>query len=252
MGKKGGSKHLKRKPAPRFWPIHRKEHVWAVKPKPGPHSLTSCLPLAMVVRDILGFAETRREAKAIISMGKVLVDGKPTREASFPVGLMDIISIPEAKAVYRILSHRKGLILHPIEKVEAKYKLCRIEDKTVVNHGHIQLNLHDGSNRMAQVSASESPGEVAYRTLDVVKVEVSSGEISGQIKLSKGATILITGGKNRGVHGKLVDIEEAAGKKRRLTLATIEDSAGKRYQTILDFVFAVGDSEQQISLPEVD
>jgi ribosomal protein S4E len=75
LGKKGGSTGLKRKPAPRFWPIHRKEFTWVVKPSPGPHSLQNCLPLAIVLRDILGFAQTRKEAKSIVSQGKVYVDG---------------------------------------------------------------------------------------------------------------------------------------------------------------------------------
>jgi ribosomal protein S4E len=34
-------------------------------------------------------------------------------------------------------------------------------------------------------------------------------------------------------------------------LTTIEDAAGKRFQTILDFVFVVGDGSPSISLPEV-
>ncbi|MDH5448660.1 MAG: 30S ribosomal protein S4e [Candidatus Bathyarchaeota archaeon] len=252
MGKKGGSKHLKRKPAPRFWPIHRKEYVWTLKPKPGPHSLKHSLPLAIIIREILGFAKTRKEAKTIISKGKVLVDGKIRREEVFPVGLMDAISIPDAEATYRILSHKKGLILHPVEKDEATFKLCRIENKTVVNHGHVQLSFHDGTNKLIQVADPKNPEEDVYQTLDVIKVAIPSGEITGQIKLAKDATALIIGGKNRGTHGKIVDIEEAVGKKRRSLLATIEDAAGKRFQTTLDYVFIIGDKKQSISLPEVE
>jgi ribosomal protein S4E len=71
------------------------------------------------------------------------------------------------------------------------------------------------------------------------------------MKLTKDTTALIIGGKNQGTHGKIVDIEEATGKKRRSLLATIEDTTGKRFQTILDYVFVVGDGEESISLPEV-
>lgn len=251
MGKKGGSRHLKRKPAPRFWPIHRKEYVWAVKPKPGPHSLEHNLPLTIVMRNILGFAKTRKEAKTIISEGKVLVDGKVRREEAFPVGLMDVIFIPDAKATYRILSHERGLILHPIEKNEAAFKLCRIEDKTVVDSGYVQLNLHDGTNKLVQVADPKNPEEDVYQTLNSVKVTIHDREIIGQMKLAKDATALIVGGKNQGAHGKIVNIEEATGKKRRSLLGTIEDSSGKRFQTILDYVFPVGNSEESISLPEV-
>ncbi len=97
MGKKGGKKHLKRKPAPKIWPIHRKELVWTVKPKAGSHSTSNCLPLALIIRDILGLAKTLKEAIAIISQGKILVDGKVQRDERFSTGLMDVISIPEVK-----------------------------------------------------------------------------------------------------------------------------------------------------------
>ena len=50
MTKKGGSKHLKRLPAPVNWPIHRKEFRWVVKSRPGPHPLDRSLPLLLVVR----------------------------------------------------------------------------------------------------------------------------------------------------------------------------------------------------------
>jgi small subunit ribosomal protein S4e len=249
MGKKGGSKHLKREPAPNFWPIPRKRYAWVVKPKAGSHAIQKSLPLTIVLRDILGFGKTKKEAGTILSQGKVLVDGKIRREEAFPIGLMDVLAIPEAKADYRVLSHRKGLVLHPIKKDEAQFKLCRIENKTHVKKGNIQLNLHDGTNKLIQVADLKNPAEDIYETLDVVKVAIPSGEIVGQIKLTKGNSALITGGKNRGMHGKILDIEQKPGERLQL-LATIEGKSGKNFQTILDYVFPVGDSEQAISLPE--
>ena len=130
MGKKGGPKGLKRKPAPRFWPIQRKEFLWVVKPSAGPHSLENSLPLAVILRDILGVARTRKEAKTIVAQGKVHVDGKVRRRDNFPVGLMDVISIPEVNTTFRVVPSYKGLVLHPIDKEETSFKLCRIEDKT--------------------------------------------------------------------------------------------------------------------------
>lgn len=113
MGKKGKTGRLKRKPAPRFWPIHRKEFQWIVRPSPGPHSLEKCLPLSLVLRDIIGVAETRKEAKIIVSQGKVYVDEKVRRKDSFPVGLMDVISMPDMNKFYRVMPSHKGLALTP-------------------------------------------------------------------------------------------------------------------------------------------
>lgn len=251
MGKKGGKKHLKRKPAPKFWPIHRKEFVWTIKPKPGPHPTSSCLPLALIIRDILGLAKTRKEAKAIISQGKMMVDGKVQRDELFSTGLMDIISIPEVEGTYRVLPSEKGLTLHSIEKDEAGFKLCRIENKTIVSGGHVQLNLHDGRNILIRVKAPKKPEEDVYRAMDTLKINVPDQEVVGHMKLVEGAPAIIVGGKNVGRHGKIVDIEKRLGQKRRKLLVTIEDVKGKRFQTTLDFVFVTGDAEPSISLPEV-
>jgi len=251
LGKKGGSRHLKRKPAPKHWPIPRKKFVWAVKPKPGPHPISKCLPLVLIMRDILGFAKTRAEAKKIISQGKVLVDGKVRKEELYPAGLMDVVAIPEVDKVFRILPFRKGLTLHPIEKEESKFKLCRIENKTAVKNGHIQLNLHDGSNILVKVADPKNPEEDTYKTLNTLKVSLPEREIIEQFELKVGAPAIITGGKNMGRYGKIVEIEERPGKKRRNLLVTLEDPKGERFQTILDFTFVVGDSEPCISIPEV-
>lgn len=250
MGKKGGSTVLKRKPAPKVWPIHRKEFVWAVRPTPGPHSLEKCLPITIMLRDILGVAKTRREAKIIASQGKVYVDGKVRREDRFPVGLMDIVSIPEMDHHFRVLPSHKGFILHPITKEETSFKLCRIENKTTVKNGHIQLNLHDGSNVIIKVADPKNPQEDVYNTFDTVQLSLPDRQIIGHIKLKEKDFALITGGKNMGKYGKIVEIEEAKGKKRKDAIVTIEDDKGNRYQTILTFVFVIGEERPLISLPE--
>lgn len=250
MGKKGGSTGLKRKPAPKFWPIHRKEFTWAVKPTSGPHSLENCLPLAIVLRDILGFAETRKETKTIVSQGKVYVDGKVRREDNFPVGLMDVISIPDIEEQFRILPSSKGLTLHPINKKEANFKLCRIENKTVVKNKNVQLNLHDGSNLLMMATDPENPPHDTYKTLGTVKVTLPEKEIVEQIEMKEEDFAMITGGKNIGKYGQIIEIEETEGRKRKNMLATIEDERKNHYQTILDYIFALGEVEPLISLPE--
>jgi small subunit ribosomal protein S4e len=252
LGKKGGRRHLKRKPAPKTWPIHRKEEVWTTKPKPGPHPISRCLPLALVVRDILGFAKTRKEARTIISQGKIRVDGKIRREEHFPAGLMDVISIPEIEKAYRILPSEKGLTLHPIETEETIFKICRIEDKTTLKDGHMQLNFHDGTNIKVQVKDPLKPEEDIYKTLNSLRISIPNLEILEYMKFDKGAHVIIVGGKNVGVHGKIVSIEERLDQKRRNFLVTIEDKKRNRFQTILDFVFVVGNKAPCISIPEVD
>ncbi|MEM3464011.1 MAG: 30S ribosomal protein S4e [Candidatus Bathyarchaeia archaeon] len=250
MGRKGGSTTLKRKPAPKIWPIHRKEFVWVVKPTPGPHSLESCLPITLLLRDILGVAKTRREAKIIAAQGKVYVDGRVRRDDKFPTGLMDVVSLPDLDKHFRILPSHKGLILHPISKEEANFKLCRIENKTIVKNGHIQLNLHDGSNVLVKVADPKNPQEDVYNTFDTVKISLPDRQILEHIKMKENVYVIITGGKNMGKCGRIIEIEKVKGKKRKDAIVTVEDEKGNRYQTVMEFVFAIGETKPLISLPE--
>ncbi len=251
MGKKGKTARLKRKPAPRFWPIHRKELPWIVKPSSGSHSLQNCLPLTLVLRDILGVAQTRKEAKMILSEGKVLVDGKIRRKDDFPVGLMDVIAMPDAGKYYRVMPSHKGLVLNPIGKEEASFKLVRVEDKTTVKNG-MQIALHDGSNMFVKVADPKKPAEVTYETFDILKVTYPEKQVASTLKTKEGNLAVITGGKNIGKQGRIVEIEKTEAKKRRQALVVVEDAKGARYQTILDFVFCIGEAEPLIGLPEVN
>lgn len=250
MGRKGESSGLKRKPAPRFWPIHRKEKTWVVKPSSGPHSLENCLPLAVVLRDILGFAKTRKEAKTIVSQGKVRVDGKVRRADDFPVGLMDVISIADVEKSFRVLPSKKGLILQPIPEEEASFKLYRVENKTTERKGHVKLSLHDGSNMLVKIADPKNPQEDVYEAFDTLKINLQDRQVLEHTRMKEKDLAIVTGGKNIGKHGKILEIEEAEAKKRREALVIIEDERGNRYQTILNFVFAVGEAQPLVSLPE--
>ena len=250
MGKKGKTMRLKRKPAPRLWPIHRKEFQWTVRPSSGPHSLEKCLPLSLVLREFLGVAESRKEAKKIISQGKVCVDGKVRRKDNFPVGLMDVISMPELNRFYRVLPSHKGLFLNPINKEEASFKLFRAEDKTTVKNGTSQIALHDGSTMRVKAEDPENPAAIVYETFSTLKLSLPEKQVLAQLKIKKGNLAVITGGKNIGKQGKIVEIEKTEAKKRRNALVVIEDEKGNQYQTILDFVFSIGGAKSLISLPE--
>jgi small subunit ribosomal protein S4e len=246
LGKKGKTGRLKRKPAPDFWPIHKKEFIWVVKPASGPHSLENCLPLTLVLRELLGVAKTKKEAGMILSQGKVIVDGKKRLKTDFPIGLMDVISLPDLNKFYRVLPSDKGLSLSSISKSEADFKLSRVEDKTTVSGG-VQVELHDGSNLLVKVADPKNPTEVTYETFDTLKLSLPDKQVVAVLQTKVGNLAVITGGKNIGKMGKIVEIEKTEAKKRRQALAVIEDANGAKYQTILDYVFSLGEKEPLIT-----
>src|SRR5260370_38686283 len=100
--RKSGPRQLKREPAPGFWPIRRKERTWAANTRPGPHSREKSLPLVIIIREILGFAKTSKEAIRIISTGKINIDGVVRRYHRFPLGLTDVLKIEAPEHTCRV------------------------------------------------------------------------------------------------------------------------------------------------------
>lgn len=199
---------------------------------------------------MLSLGKTRKETKRIVSDGKVLVDKRPVFSDNCAVGLADLIEMPDAGLNYRLFPSQKGLMLQPIGEQESGFKLCRIENKKVLRNGNIQLNLHDGSNLFVKVADAKNPKEDVYETLDTLKISLPDKQILERIKMKQKDFAVITSGKNAGKHGRIVELETAEGKRRRNALVTIDDGRGNRYQTILDFVFALGETNSLISMPE--
>jgi len=230
--------HLKRLKAPRTWRIERKVAKWTVKPSPGPHPVDRSIPLLLIVRDFLRLADTGKEARKIIAAREILVDGKARRDYKFPCGLMDVISIPKINEHYRVLFDRRGVFqLVKIDEERAKWKLCRIENKTMVRGGKIQLNLHDGRNIIVE--------ENSYKTGDVVRISVPEQEILEVIPMEKGTLAMITGGKHT---GQIAEIEEVIVTKS--PMPNIVKLKG--FSTIKPYVFPIGKDKPLVQLPGVE
>ena len=243
MAKMGSRKHLKRYKAPKSWPIHPKEDTWTVKPAPGSHAIEDSLPLLVIIRDILGLADNSREAKRIINTGNVLIDGRAVKDYKFPVGFMDVLTIPKTEENYRILLDTKGrLTLHPISAEDATYKLAKVVNKSTIKGGKTQLNLHDGKNVIID--------EDAYSVGDVICLKVPEQEIVEAYPLEEGATVLVTGGKHTGELGTVSEIIE--NKSSNPNTIIIENSSKDEFLTLKDYAFVVGTDAPAISLLEVN
>lgn len=248
MTKKGGSKHLKRLPAPAGWPIHRKESRFVVKPKAGPHPLNRSFPLLLIVRELLGLVKDRREANMMLSAGHVKIDGEIRREDDYPVGIMDIIEIPSTENAFRILPFKKGLRLHPIKKDETNFKLCKIIGKTIVTEGHLQLNLHDGKNVLIKTGDSKEQVKDIYNVHDVLKISIPDSEILSHLKFEEGIFGIVDQGKNAGTKVEVKKIIKRPWPSK--ASVSLIDSQGNHFETILDYVFPIGKGEPWITILE--
>jgi small subunit ribosomal protein S4e len=247
MARMGGKKHLKTFASPDFWPIPVKERRWTVRPSPGPHSIEMSVPLSIIVRDMLGYATSLREARKLISSRLIEVDGIPRTDYKFPIGVMDVIHILPEEKYYRIVPDTtKFFKLVEIDEEEARIKPLRIEDKNTVKGGHIQLHLHDGRNLLIRVSDPRNPEEDIYKTLGTLVISLPGQEIVEYLPLEINAYAVIIGGRNVGKKGRIVEIKRGMRRYRSLVTLRAEDSS--IVQTSLDYILVVGKDKPIIKL----
>jgi small subunit ribosomal protein S4e len=249
MTRHGGQKVLKRLNTPAFLQIKRKHGKFFINPSPGPHQSKFSLPLLHIVRDLLKIVDTYREAKKLIGLGYFKVDGKIIKDIAFPVGLMDVISIDKMKKFFRILPDPHfGIILHEITEEESSFKLCRINQKTVIKGGHIQLNLHDGRNILINVNDPRNPKEDIYKRMDVLKISIPEQEIIKLLKFKENNIAIIMDGKNIGQVGKIQNITKRFGPKA--STVSIEHN-GIQTETLYDYTFIIGEDQPEINLVNI-
>jgi small subunit ribosomal protein S4e len=232
--------HVKRLKAPRTLQIHRKEEIWTIRPSPGPHPGHQSIPLGVLIRDYLQLCDTRREAQRIVSQGNILVDGIIRKELNFPVGLMDIISIPNSKKYYRIVYNKRGrLALVTISSSDAEWKLRRIENKTILKKNRTQLNFHDGTNMIIK--------DEKYNVGDVLKMKLKDNSVSDLYPRENGTISFIIGGSHIGEMATLNEISVIKSSKPNVAKMT----GDQQFTTLEQYVFPIGKTKPVIATPEV-
>ena len=228
------SSHMKRLTMPRSWPLTRKTEIWVQKPNPGGHSDEMCMPLGVILRDVMELAHSQREAKRMLATRKILVDGRVETDAGRGVGLMDVLTVGEDS--YRcILDQNSKLRYRSISDKSAATKLCRVTGKSTIRGGKTQVHLHDGRN----ITVDDAN---QYNSGDTLVVSLPSQEIAGHQAFSEGSMAYLTGGSHIGTTAKVVsrDIKRSS----KANEVQFED-----FGTIADYVFIIG-SPKDLPLEE--
>jgi small subunit ribosomal protein S4e len=227
-------KHQKRIASPTSWPVLKKTHPWVVGPNAGAHSMETGIPLLVVVRDMLKIAKNSKEAKRIINEGNISVDGITRKDYKFIVGLFDIISFPVLNEYYRLLLDSNNRFRMYKEDADAM-KLCRVNNKTIVRKGAVQLNLHDGSNVL---------GSNDYGTFDTIMLSLPEHKIARHFAYKPGNLALIVGGEHSGEIGKIKQIRKVRGSGTNMVVLSNE----KEFETVERYVFVIGESTPEIKV----
>ncbi|NHJ00723.1 MAG: 30S ribosomal protein S4e [Candidatus Heimdallarchaeota archaeon] len=251
MGSKGSSRHKKRLSAPVPYTIMRKHGKFTIRTHPTRAVHESSIPLGVVVREMLGYANNLREVKRILSRKLIRIDGKIQSSYKFGIGPMDIIEIPKTEETFRFTPYKgkRRFRLHPITKEEANWKLLRIHRKQTAKQGKIQLTFHDGRNLFLD-PAEDYKFQISDLSIkDTVKFNLENRTIEAHYPFAEGNTAIIMGGHNIGLVGKIRAIETQVGRRSRSILL---QTAEGEITTTDTHLFMIGYETPVIEIPETD
>ncbi len=198
--------HLKRQKVPKNWPVHRKGTTFVVRPK---SNIEKGIPILVILRDILGIAQNRREVKKAIHEKNILLNNKPVTDERNAALLFDIIAIVPSKKYYRLEISDKGKFkVEEINKQESLKKTAKIIGKKALKGRKMQLNLSDGRNILSNIKCKVN---------DSVLVDLQNKKVEKCLPLVEKSKVLIFEGKHAGEKGVVNRIDE----KRRMVELTI-------------------------------
>lgn len=252
---RGPKKHLKRLNAPRHWMLNKLGGIYAPRPSSGPHKLRECLPLALILRNRLKYALTRREVIMIVMRRLVQVDGKVRTDSNYPAGFMDVVSIAKSNEQYRLLYDTRGrFVLHVITPKEAQFKLCRVVRVSKAKKATIGRNpFQTGASAAIPYLVTHDGRTIRYpdpliKVNDTVKLDIASNKITEYVKFELGNVAMITRGANIGRIGTVVNREKHPGS---FEVVHIKDRRGETFATRLENVFIIGSGDKPIiSIPK--
>ena len=259
------SNHQKRLAVPDSWPVERKEATYTTKAAAGPHG-EGGVPLLIVLRDVLGYVDSTKEARFALGQDSVLVNGRPVSDERRPIGMFDILTFRERDEHYRVFPDEGGrLSLTPIDADAAGSKLGKIEGKHQVPGGATQLTLHDGQTLLVEDAAAYGTNDSIVVSNEDSEERSSSDDASGQgpradevvahFPYEEGALVTAVRGAHAGRIDTIDEIQVTPGSSANNVL--IEDVHGdddfetiEAYVVIIDENFvegAVSDEEESES-----
>lgn len=215
--------------------------IFAPKPSAGPHRTRECLPLILLLRNRLKYALTGKEVTSILMNRLVQVDGKVRTDKTYPVGFMDVVTIPKTDEHFRLVYDAKGrFVVHRVSREEGAYKLCKVRRCEFGKGGVPYVATHDG--RTLRYPDPE------VRVNDTVMLDLEAGKIKDFVKFDVGNLCMATGGHNAGRVGVIVHKEKHRGGH---DIVHVKDAAGHAFATRVANVFVIGRGDKPlVSLPK--
>jgi small subunit ribosomal protein S4e len=242
--------HQKRLTAPEPWGISKKEYKFITKTAPGPHNYQA-LPLAVWLRDQMGYAQNMKEVQRILNDRQVILNGQICKDPRRGIGLFDVLSLPTLQKHFLILRDNQGkIVAREIPAEQAKTRLCKVKGKTITRGGRIQLNLRYGANILAEDHTVKPSDSVVITLGDPADSSAPRFTVVDHYSFAVGSYAMVIGGRHRGRIGRIVGIEKRPGSIS--TQVILEDEQEKTlFDTVERYAFVIGKTREAAARWEV-
>ncbi|OVE84356.1 30S ribosomal protein S4e [Natronolimnobius baerhuensis] len=225
------TKHQKRLSVPKTWPVERKTDTFTVKAGAGPHGEEG-VPLVVLLRDVLEYVDSTKEARYALSEDAILVNGQPINDEQRPIGIFDILAFPGREEYYRVFPDEGGrLSLTEIDADAADSRLGKIDGKQQIPGGDTQLTLHDGTNVIVD--------DDEYSAKDSIVVDNDDKSIVAHFPYEEGALVTAIRGNHGGKIGEVDAIDVTLGSgSNTVTVSTDDDE----FETVEEYVVVIDEN----------
>ncbi len=226
------SNHQKRLSVPKSWPVERKTETFTVKAGAGPHGEDG-VPLLIVLRDVLGYVDSKKEARFALNQDAILVNGDAVSDERQPIGMFDILTFVDRDEHYRVFPDEGGrLALTPIDGDAADSRLGKIVGKHNVPGGELQLTFHDGTTIHVE-DGSE------YNTGDSLVLDNETKDVVAHFPYEEGALVTAVAGQHAGEVGEIESITVTPGSNDNAVAVTGEDDG---FETVEQYIVVIDEN----------
>merc|ERR1719158_1600419 len=173
----------------------------------------------------------------------VEVDARVRTDPKYPVGFMDVITIPKNGDRFRVMYDVKGkFVLHKLASdEEAQTKVCKVQKAYTAANGVPCVCTHDGRTLRYP--------DPLIKAGDSVVLDLAEGKIIDFIKFKAGVQCMVTGGANTGRVGEIVDVERHPGS---FDIVHVKDGNDNTFATRKVNIFVIGRSQSdvRVALPK--
>jgi len=228
-------RHLKRHSMPTAWPVKRKNINFITRPNPGSHKRKYTTALVILLRDVLGYATTTKEAKSIVHTSDVLINGKKVTDIKAPVGIFDVLEIKKVSEKFTLILDNLGKLKLVPTKEDLVY--LKISKKTQLSKA-FQLNFSNGFNILVDEKTFKSIKVGDSIVYDFIKKSVVS-----IMNLVEKSFVYIFDGNFKGQFGEVESFTHYNGLTRDVAFVNIE---GVSHSTAKDYCFVIGKSKKDL------